>query len=747
MTVSTVYRLAAEMSTRGNLPAGVSAANKQLKTMQVNLGGITSSVSNLGRSIGSGAFQTAAAITKGAAGAGAAAAGAAAGMMAKSGLSANANAEAMRNTLAGTLQLYNHSAGAADQIGANIKVAAQAMRELNKIADSSPGELEDVSKMFQNMLPGARSVTGDMARIMRMTQNLALFTPTLTGGDFITSGSQMGRILTGSAGAEMDTWKRLAPVILDVGQKMDALTGKGKVFSESMEAGEKLTLAFNKLSGGQRMALIEKAFERGGPALAAMYKQSWEGASATAISSGKKVVASVTAPIFARVKAAAIRHTSEDNSLLGANRTQKMMAVATSIGNLLAGPVDRALEKFSQGFRYVQENTYAVINRIYQGFQVAGGIIRGAAAFMLSRMIIGAGLMATAAAAQGAAGAVKGVSKAYGVTKEGIQSVRSASAHVSKFFQSFKGGPITSAMTVVQKLSMGFSAVASAGLVLIPMLVVAGAALGALSLGLLAAGGIAAYIASKWSELTASISNGFATGAITVRPLVIAVLILWERMKKLGESFIGGISGATMMQGAINMATSAVNGLSEGVAVLAEIAATFLQVIAAVGKAGGWMNTARKGLGMGGLGGYKDVITGMTNWFVEKGAGGAVSSAIEMRDGTGGRHWTDKTNDMADRLTAAAKSWRATDIKNINPNDITSWTDSLTATITDAFKSDDKEKKVKKGPSVAINNLYQNIDLRGEDPDRTYSALITPIENLARTPTASGMDTVGGMGG
>ncbi len=58
----------------------------------------------------------------------------------------------------------------------------------------------------------------------------------------------------------------------------------------------------------------------------------------------------------------------------------------------------------------------------------------------------------------------------------------------------------------------------------------------------------------------------------------------------------------------------------------------------------------------------------------------------------------------------------------------------------------EEEKKTPKGPRVNVQNLYQNIDLRGEDPDRALSALITPIENLARRPTVSGSDTVGGMG-
>ena len=124
-----------------------------------------------------------------------------------------------------------------------------------------------------------------------------------------------------------------------------------------------------------------------------------------------------------------------------------------------------------------------------------------------------------------------------------------------------------------------------------------------------------------------------------------------------------------------------------------------------------------------------------------------ISRAMAMSKGQDNRDWTDKTMDYADNLTKAASSWRAVDVKNINQADITSWTDTVTAAITDAFKPSEEEKKKKKGPSVSVQNLYQNIDLRGEDPDRALSALITPIENLARRPTSSSSDSVGGMGG
>mgnify|MGYP003439970498 FL=1 len=731
MTVSTIYKLAAEMSTRGNLPAGVMAANKQLKAMQSNLGGITSSVAGLGRSIGGSAFQTAGAIARGAGTAGAIAAGAAAGLMAKGGIAANAEMERMKNTIAGTLQLFDHSAGATDQLGANVKVAAQALKELNKIAVQSPGELEDVSKMFQNMLPGARGVTGDMQRIMKLTHNLALFTPTLTGGDFMTSGSQMGRILAGSAGAEMDTWKKLQPVISRLGKE-------AKIFKQSMGAGDDLTAAFNKLSGEDRMALIEKAFSQGGEDLAKMYASSWEGASAAAMSAVKQVRNALTAPIFNKIKEAMARHTGDKNSLLGEDRVEKMIKIAGQIGGLMAMPVERMLSKLAAGIRYVQENAATVVNRIYQGFQVAGAIIRGAAAFMLAKMMLGAGLIAAATAAKVGGAVGRGVKGAYQMTNSGIEGIRKGTKAVRGFMDGFKGqSAITRALGFVTMLGRMGGVMA----VVVPMLAIAAVAFGLLAIPLLAAAGIAAYVASKWDELSASVVKGLKDGTITIRPLIIAALILWERLKKLGEAFIGGQTGATMMQKAINMATGVVNGLSEGVAIMAQVAAGLLRV---VGKLANAYDSAF---------GESDSqrVAKRTADLMEGGStfDDAMKRAqAEHANGflRGQKTMGDEAIELAGNMENAAKKWRSIDLASISESAISSWTNTVTDKITSMF-TNKEEPKVPKGPRVSVQNLYMTVDLRGEDPDRSLSSLIQPIEDLAKKPTSSTSDMVGGLGG
>ena len=380
---------------------------------------------------------------------------------------------------------------------------------------------------------------------------------------------------------------------------------------------------------------------------------------------------------------------------------------------------------------------------MYQAFQVAGALIRGAATFMLARMMVGAGLIAAAAAGRAVGGVARGAKAAYGATRDGISGIGKAATATSKFFKSFSGGgAVSSSLGLFTSLGSAFGSMAKFGLILVPMILMAAAAFALLAIPLIAAGGIAAYIASKWSELSASIVQGFNDGSLSIRPLIVAALILWERLKRLGEAFIGGQTGATMMQKAINMATSIINGLSEGVAIMAQVAAGMLTIIGKLANL--WESTfgesdiervakRQKQLmdeeGMSFEGSQKRVQAEYANGFLSR-----------------GRTFGDDAQQLADKINEAAKSWRATDIKSLNEGDISSWTDTVTASILDAFKPKEEEKKTPKGPRVNVQNLYQNIDLRGEDPDRALSALITPIENLARRPTVSGSDTVGGMG-
>jgi hypothetical protein len=198
--------------------------------------------------------------------------------------------------------------------------------------------------------------------------------------------------------------------------------------------------------------------------------------------------------------------------------------------------------------------------------QIGAGLLRAAFAFGLAKMMAGAAITAASGAVRagrGLVGGARSIGKNFNDRRKRVGDGAVATGIGMFFSRMAKGNPLILAASN-GFLSMGIGLVS-----MIPMLLIAAAALAIFAIPFLAIAGIAAYVASKWEELSASIVKGFQDGSITIKPLVIAVLVLWERLKKLGEAFIGGQTGATMMQKAINMATSIVNGLSEGIAIMA----------------------------------------------------------------------------------------------------------------------------------------------------------------------------------
>lgn len=736
-----IYRVAAHLSSKGDLAKAFKAKAQAVNALGSKFDAVSSKALAFGRDQVAAVGASAAAVAKfGAVAAGVGIGSGLAFAVAK-GAQFNVGMEKAQNTIAGTLQLYNHSAGAVDQIGTNVKVAGAALQELNRIADSSPGEFQDISMMFQNMLPGARSTTGEMKRILALSQNLALFTPTLTGGDFMTSGAQMSRILTGSAGAEMDTWKRLAPVILDVGHAMEKTGSKEKVFGKDMvEANEKLTIAFNKLSSSDRLRLVEKAFERGGPALAKMYEESWEGASSSFISGWRKIAGAGTRPMFLSMKEALLKANKESGGFSKANQAA-LASGASIVGGIINKSFVKVLDAVGRGVSFLAENWQNVANSVYHGLQIGSGLIKAAFAFGFSRMVIGAGVLAASTAARAGVGATRGIVTGFKKTRAGIQHINGFAKSIGNVVDAVAGpNKIANALGIFTKIGTVFGAIASAGVVLVPMLLVAGVALGALSLVLVGVAGVAAYVASRWTELSASVRDAFADGTLTFRPVIISALLFWEKLKAIGHAFIGGASGADMARGAINGMVTVVDMLSTGVSTLARIAAFFLDMVSKAAKTYDVAKTMKQVSNPLSVSGFTSGLKSMVNYASEAGGGGAVAAA--MARARGEVSFTDHLDSLSAKLYDAADRADAVGLKDLDFSQV----DDLTKKVDDyakALTAGDQEAKKKKGPAVNIGTLVQQFDLRGEDPDRAMVAWVEPIERLARAPGGSTLD----MGG
>lgn len=747
-----IYRVAAHLSQKGSL-AG------DMKKTQAVVGGLAESLKTAsGKADAFGRSQVAAATAAAASMARYTAAIAGGGLAAGIGVAVakgaefNVQMERSRNTIAGTLQLYDHSAKATDQLGQNMLVAQGAMYEIQRIADSAPGELGDITTMFQNMLPGARAVTGDMKRIMGLAQNLALYTPTLTGGDFITSGAQMSRILTGGAGAEMDTWKRIAPVITKVGMEMDKINGKGKVFNKVLE-GEKLTMAFNKLDKATRFALVEEALGAQGAELAKMYENSWEGASASFVSGWRKIAAAGTQPMFESAKAALIKANKEGGAF-DKDNVERLTIAAAKIGGVLNATFGRVLGAGARGIEYLSHHWEDVAQKVYHGMQIGAGLIKAAFAYGAARMAVGAALIAASTAASAGAAGVRGIRSGAGALGRGMAATKTAVGKQPIFK---KIGAVFDALTydygamvdgverkskVWSTLGKTFSTVALAGVTLVPTLLVSAVALGALSLVLVAIGGVAAYVASRWDELSASVVKGLQDGTVTVKPLITAAMILWEKLKRVGESFIGGVTGATMMQSAINMAANAVSTLSSGVSLLAQLAAGFLELIAGAADFYNVFDNAGTNMKMLQVSREMEVMSA-TPGFMNDPKYHALADELERLEATTGGGVAAKAREIAEGLRGAAETWDSVDLKDLKFGEVEDMTAKVNEALAALFNKDNQTDDVK-GPSINIGTLIQEFDLRGEDPDRAMVAWVEPIAEIARNPVATEID-IGGF--
>jgi hypothetical protein len=735
------YRVAAHLSSKGDLAKSMKAKATAVGGLSSKFDAATSKTMAFGRSQTAAMTSAVGSIAKYSAAIGGMAVGGGIGLMVAKGAEFNVEMERTQNTIAGTLQLFNHSAGAADQLGTNIRVAGAALQRINEIADSAPGELQDIQQLFQNMLPGARSVTGEMKRIMDLTQSLAVYTPTL-GGNFGLVGAQTSRMLTGGAGAEMEVWRTLQVPILKAGQAMEQTGKKGKmIFAANQQEGEKLTQAFNKLGKEDRLRVVEEAMKGGAADLAKMYAGSWDGASASAMSSMRKIAGSFTQPLFNATKAALIK-ANADGGAFGKENQAKLLTAASKIGGVLGVGLSKVLDGAGRAVTFVSNNWEKIANKIYHGMQIGAGMIKAAFAFGLAKMLIGAAAIGAASAARAVGGVGRAVGKGFGMSRAAIRGVGSFAGGLKRMVEVVtKGNPISNAMGAVTGLAKGFSMIAMAGVTLIPMLLVAGVVFGALSFALVGVAGVAVYVISKWKEITSTLSAGLANGTITMRPLIIAAMVLWEKLKAVGAALVGGASGGDMIKTAMNMAVGAINMVSNGVQLLMGVASGFLRFVAGAYNV---LNPKQAILG-GDMARIGEVLqSGLTS------DGETARKIVERRkkegvydDGPLALTMGEKADRLADTFDEASKKWRDTDLKDLNMKDV----DDLTKKADDYMKTlsegDDKNKDKAKGTNVNIGHLTQQFDLRGEDPDRAMVAWVEPIERMARTPGGSSLD-VGG---
>lgn len=497
-----------------------------------NMSGMTSGIAGAFKSVGTGpALEWARTAALAAGAVFAAGFGYVAGKSLVGGVQENASSEATQNRIGTTLQLFdfNAAAGAANQYTKNLQDAAWYQKELVRIADASPGDVEQVEKLFQNMLPGMASITQDAKQITDLTQKATLLSAVL-GNRFDLVGEQASRMLTGGAGAEMDTWRLLQKPILEAGKAMGA-------FSKGQGLGESLTQAFNKLDPQKRLAVFEAGLEALGPQVADQYSKSWEGITAQAMSAGKTLRRTLGTDMFTEIKAGLAAITQNGGPLDSSG--PKFRALKEFMGFLGEGAgavVKRGMEVANTATSYIADNWQTIVMRAQE-----------AAHYLVSGAKLAAGLTA----------ARFGAGLGLGAAGFAMDSVRGLASAVSGV------------------VSMG-----SAALVAAPALLAAGAAAAGLGIVALGAGvmlgGVVTYLVSNLDQLGTAIREG----AVDLQPFLTAIDDLGAKFYALGQYLLGGETAADGFQTAVDFATGVVQGVTEAFGYLLDATAWVLESFA-----------------------------------------------------------------------------------------------------------------------------------------------------------------------
>ncbi len=427
------------------------------------------------------------------------------------GLAANAKAEEVRGRIGSTLQLFDFAADAGSaeqQFAQNLQTAKAYQGELVKIADAAPGDVEQVTDLFQNMLPGLASVTQEHTRIRDLTQK-EVYLAGILGNRFALVGEQTSRILTGGAGAEMDTWRLLQKPIAEAGRELGAFPKKSQLF------GEKLTMAFNKLSPEQRLATFEKALERLSKPIRDYYENTWEGITAQGTSALKELRRSFGQEGFYAVKRAVKSLTGEGGVLnQGSERFQSLRTFMVGMGQQFGRLLEAGILKVGAGLAYVADNWATIVQRA----QIA---------------------------AQWLADGAK--------TAAGLMGAKAGGAFLAQ-------GAGAAMQAVTSVLSMGAAALIAAPAFIALGVVVGGAAV--------MFGGVITYLTSNIDDFAGALAQ------IDLSEFVQAVSDLGAKFYALGSFLLGDPADAqTGLQVAVGLATNAVVGVTNAFSWLLEATA------------------------------------------------------------------------------------------------------------------------------------------------------------------------------
>lgn len=745
MTEKVEYEVLASLKASGSLAKQMRMLMGSTSNVQKNLDKIQSGMSGAGRAIMGTTTATAAGWAK-TGGTIALAAGATGmGGIVHQGLAYNAMLEDARNSIGSIYQIYNQNQG---NVTKNLQQAEYVQRRLFDIAKKSPGEFEDAVAIYKGAA-ASMTVAGESIAAQMKTMEGAVLLPSVVGGGIESAvvGNQLGRIMSGGAGQEFETWVRLAPSIKAIGVQMAKTNKAAKGFTDEISGGD-LTQVWNKMAQSSP-ALAQEMIKEALKPLAAMaptFEASWEGILGTTMSSVKQITGAFTKPFFEMRKAFLAR--MNKSGIFSDKSIGRLEHIATVTGILFAEAAERVFVAGEKAVVYIRDHWRDVVQNVHDAFVIGQAALKGAFAYGLTRMMAGAAMIAASFAVKGVRAGKKvydtGLEKASQLAfmreakKLGLdpsQRPRDDKGQFVSFQKAFASLREKRVNAVGEKYSKGifqntdlapimkfFAKIGPLTLILgagIPLVVMAVGAFGAL---FTIVGGIAAYVVTHWEAMSTEIVNGLRDGTITLQPLLIAAYTFWERLKMVGQVFLGSGGHAAQFSRVLDLMTGAV-------AFGANAISFFMRAIAYSIGIWGALKLAFQGV-------LKAVLAIIEMSQYLPGVGASDDFVAHAR-----KRYDEFSNSVQDTFTTVDKLLTAADdidaftFKQVDLERINKEADEMAKKLADSLENFGKEDKDKlkgpKGPKVQINHLTINQDLRDTDPDRLMAAFIKPLERLA----------------
>lgn len=736
------YEVLASLKASGSLTKQMRMLMGSTSAVQKNLDKIQSGMMSAGQSIMGSTASTAMGWAK-TGGTMAAAAGAAGlGGIVTQGLAYNAMLEDARNSIGSIYQIYNQNQG---NVTKNLQQAEYVQRRLFDIAKKSPGEFEDAVAIYKGAAASMTVAGESIAEQMKMMEGAVLL-PKVIGGGIESSvvGNQLGRIMAGGAGQEFETWVRLAPSIKAIGVQMAKTNKAAKGFTEELSGGD-LTAVWNKMAQSAP-ALAQDMIKEALKPLAKMapvFEDSWDGILGTTMSATKEITGAFTKPFFEMRKAFLSR--MNKTGIFSDRNIGKLQHVATAMGIMFAEGAEKMFGAAEKAVAYIRDNWKTIVQNVHDAFVIGQSVVKGAFAFGLTRMIAGAAIIAASFAMKGVRAGKKvmdtGMEKASQLAfmreakKAGLdpsKRPRDDKGQFLSFQKAFQQIRQKRVDAVGDKYSKGlfkhlapimqfFTKIGPLALILgagIPLVVMAVGAFGAL---FTIVGGIAAYVITNWQAISGEIVKGLRDGTISLQPLLIAAYTFWERLKLVGEVFLGSGGHAAQFSRVLDMLTGAVAFAANGISF-------FMRAIAYSMGIWGMLKLAFQGV----LKAVLSIIELAAH--IPGGPGDSTVARAQARYEEYSRGVEDTWTDIDKMLRAAddidAFTFKQVDLERIN-KEAAEMEKKLAESLENFGKEDPKNMKGPKGPKVQINHLTINQDLRDTDPDRLMAAFIKPLERMA----------------